>query len=289
MYKNEHHQNHHHTVQVARVQVWYLRQWVKENTTGTSCNRWNHHVCKWSICANSWGRNTTTISCCWWQPPQAQGAKVRISSSTSQSRMQQQHATPTTTTTELLRISTCTGGVHNAAIIATFIRAHNSNSFNALPLCKLQWLLHHALHQCADPEQFGGGGGWSCMLLLHPALTCAAADPDLCTLCLWWLSPAATYGGGVSPSAIGTYVYSTCTCGSFTYCNLRWCFSFTHWYRYQACTQATTYIFIYCMAGNFDGNLFWWISGFVSNPPIFRLPKLYSVMSSLLHNHSFRV
>ena len=68
-----------------------------------------------------------------------------------------------------------------------------------------------------------------------------------------------------------------------------WCFSFTHWYRYQACTQATTYIFIYCMAGNFDGNLFWWISGFVSNPPIFRLPKLYSVMSSLLHNHSFRV
>ena len=28
--------------------------------------------------------------------------------------------------------------------------------------------------------------------------------PDLCTLCLQWLSSAATYSGGVSPSAVGT-------------------------------------------------------------------------------------
>ena len=56
----------------------------------------------------------------------------------------------------------------------------------------------------ADPELVGGGGGWSCMLLLHPTLTCAAADPDLCALCLRWLSPAAIYSGGVSPSAVGT-------------------------------------------------------------------------------------
>ena len=49
------------------------------------------------------------------------------------------------------------------------------------------------------------------MLLLHPVPTCADAGPDLCTLhsdlytlCLRWLSPVATYGAGVSPSAVGT-------------------------------------------------------------------------------------
>ena len=34
----------------------------------------------------------------------------------------------------------------------------------------------------ADPELVGGGGGWSCMLLLHPVLTNPDAGPDLCTL-----------------------------------------------------------------------------------------------------------
>ena len=29
----------------------------------------------------------------------------------------------------------------------------------------------------------GGGGGCSCMLLLHPVPTSADAGPDLCTLC----------------------------------------------------------------------------------------------------------
>ena len=56
----------------------------------------------------------------------------------------------------------------------------------------------------ADPELVGGGGGWSCMLLLHPVPTCTDAGPDLCTLCLRWLSPATTYGGGGSPSNVGT-------------------------------------------------------------------------------------
>ena len=37
------------------------------------------------------------------------------------------------------------------------------------------------------------------------------------------------------------------------------------------------------------GNLFWQIGGFERNLPIFHLPKLHSVMSSLLHNHSFHV
>ena len=39
--------------------------------------------------------------------------------------MQQQPATPTTITTNQLRINTDAIGVHNAAIIATCVRAHN--------------------------------------------------------------------------------------------------------------------------------------------------------------------
>ena len=36
-------------------------------------------------------------------------------------------------------------------------------------------------------------------------------------------------------------------------------------------------------------NVFWQIDGFESNSPIFHSPKLHSVMSSSLHNHSFHV
>ena len=57
----------------------------------------------------------------------------------------------------------------------------------------------------------GGGGAWSCMLLLHPVLTCTDAGPDpcslhpdLCILCLQWSSLAATDGGSVSSSAVVT-------------------------------------------------------------------------------------
>ena len=99
----------------------------------------------------------------------------------------------------------------------------------------------HSTSARADPELVGGsGGGWSCMLLLHPAPTCADAGPDLCTLhpdlctlCLLWLSPAATYGGGVSPSAIGTntplahvVVSPIATCAGGVYPS-------THWRRYR--------------------------------------------------------
>ena len=34
------------------------------------------------------------------------------------------------------------------------------------------------------------------------------------------------------------------------------------------------------------GNLFWQIGSFESNPSIFYLPKLHTVMASLLRNHS---
>ena len=84
-----------------------------------------YHVCKWSICANSWGRNATIISCCWWQLPhtqgakdkvqgakdKVQGAKIRTSISASLRGMQQQHATPLITATDQIRISTDASGV----------------------------------------------------------------------------------------------------------------------------------------------------------------------------------
>ena len=115
----------HHTVQVAQAQVWCLHQW-KEKTPPAQIAMGKITMCASGDCANSRGRNSTTVSCCWWQPPQAQGAKVRVqgakvrsSISASRKGMQQQHATPTTTTTDQLRISTGAGGVHDAAIIAT--------------------------------------------------------------------------------------------------------------------------------------------------------------------------
>ena len=44
-------------------------------------------------------------------------------------------------------------------------------------------LIVHSTGAGADPELVGGGGGgWSCMLLLHPVLNCADTGPDLCTL-----------------------------------------------------------------------------------------------------------
>ena len=43
----------------------------------------------------------------------------------------------------------------------------------------------------------------------------------------------------------------------------------------------------YCIAGILVGTKFIWrIGSFESNPPIFCLPELHSVMSSLLHNHT---
>ena len=43
----------------------------------------------------------------------------------------------------------------------------------------------HSTTTSADPELVGGG--WSCMLLLHPAPTCTDAGSDLCTFSLQWL------------------------------------------------------------------------------------------------------
>ena len=57
----------------------------------------------------------------------------------------------------------------------------------------------HSTSARDDPELVGGsGGGWSCMLLLHPTPTCADAGPDLCTLtfapCTLTFAPCACCG-----------------------------------------------------------------------------------------------
>ena len=105
--------------------------------------------------------------------------------------------------------------------------------------CKTRDIFIRIPHSANCPS----GGGWSCMLLLHPTPTCTDAvpdlctlHPDLCTLCLQWLSLAATYGGGVSPSAVGTktplahvVVSSIATCAGGGLPS-------THWCRCQTCT-----------------------------------------------------
>ena len=90
----------------------------------------------------------------------------------------------------------------------------------------------HYIGVHADPELAGGGCGCSCMLLLHPAPTCADAGPDLCTLHpdLW-------------------HKHATCACGGFTHCKLHWWyFLFSHWHRYSTCTHG----------GSTLCNLRWW-------------------------------
>ena len=112
---------------------------------------------------------------------------------------------------------------------------------------------------------WAGGGGWSCMLLLHPVLTFAdpgpdlcTLRPDLCTLCLRWLSPAATSGGGVSPSDIGTKTplaptvvspIATCAGGVFPS---------THRRRYQPYTQATCTVWWWFFGGGCRCMCMWW-------------------------------
>ena len=88
-------------------------------------------------------------------------------------------------------------------------------------LRKLQWLVHHALYQRILSLLVV----WQLEYCI-PLWLCADAGPDLCTLhpdlctlCLQWVSPTAHYGGGVSPSVHIRH--------GFTNCSLRWCcFSF---------------------------------------------------------------
>ena len=115
-----------------------------------------YHVCKWSICANSWSRNATIVSCCWWQllhtqsaKDRVQGAKVRTSTSASLRGMQQQHATPPTTATDQIRISTGASGV--LVRCSNHCNLRKGTHFQFLPCPAVMQVAmvapHRALHQ----------------------------------------------------------------------------------------------------------------------------------------------
>ena len=87
------------------------------------------HVCKLSLCTNGWGRKNTTISA-----PSDNHCKHKVFAPCACSGCQDQHQRKS----ELDAATTCNSnylhhwpGVHNAAIIATCVRAFNSNSFHA--------------------------------------------------------------------------------------------------------------------------------------------------------------
>ena len=77
---------------------------------------------------------------------------------------------------------------------------------------------------CWSYSVAGGGGGCSCMLLLHPVPTSADAGPDLCTLCPDLCTCTLTF----APCAYGVSLLSTgatiplAQVVIVTSCNLRW-------------------------------------------------------------------
>ena len=114
----------------------------------------------------------------------------------------------------------------------------------------------------------GGGGGCSCMLLLHPIPTSADAGSDLCTLhlhlwtlCLWcfpsfnWCKQSTCTGGGCQLQLALVVLFHSATSAdsplahvvaspSATYAG--GAFSFSHWRKYCTCTRVTcTVCYIY--------------------------------------------
>ena len=93
--------------------------------------------------------------------------------------------------------------------------------------CNLAMELHVVAASCSNLRWW-----WSWFLHFHP---------DLCTLCLWWLSPAVTYGGSVSSSAVGTntplahvVVSPSATCAGGV-------FPSYHWRRYRTYTCGSVF------------------------------------------------
>ena len=93
----------------------------------------------------------------------------------------------------------------------------------------------------ADPEPVSSGGGWSCMLLLHPVSTCPDASPDLCTLhpdlytlCLRRLPPTATYVVVFLPRLLAQRLHLLHPLQLATVV-----FPSTSWSRYQTYSRAT--------------------------------------------------
>ena len=113
--------------------------------------------------------------------------------------------TSTATTTTTKKPPPCNGSSLSVSSVSapvggrknTTLRAEHGRNYRIVcPYASCNdCCIMHSTSAGADPELVGGGGGWSCMLLLHPVPTCADAGPDLCTLhpdlctmCLRWQS-----------------------------------------------------------------------------------------------------
>ena len=102
-------------------EVEYLQKWLYEKALPAQVAIGETTVRKWSVCVNG------------------QGARCK-GQDQYQHKLEWDAATTCSSSheaTNQLRISTGTVGVHNAAIIATCVRAHNFLP-KALPICKLQ-------------------------------------------------------------------------------------------------------------------------------------------------------
>ena len=164
--------NHHHTVQVARVQVEYLRQWLEEKTPPAQVATGDdHHMCKWSICASCWKKKhhqrklqqvlTTTCASGVFAPVdggkhhqrkvQRSGpASGQIGAGCSNSSRNDNHHT-----TDQIRTSTGAVGVPDAAINATCVRAHHITS-TCPNACCIDCCIRHSNGTRAGPDLVGG-------------------------------------------------------------------------------------------------------------------------------------
>ena len=138
--------NHHHTVQVARVQVQYLRQWLKEKTPPAQVATGDdHYMCKWSICASCWKEKH------YQRKVQRSGpASGQIGVGCSNSSCNDNHHT-----TDQIWTSTGAVGVPDAAINATCVRAHHITSTCPHASC-IDCCIRHSNGTRAGPDLVGG-------------------------------------------------------------------------------------------------------------------------------------
>ena len=115
--------------------------------------------------------------------------------------------------------------MHYAAIIAICVRARIKgrawkHDYNCVPLCKLEWLLHCALHQC---RCWSWAGWWWWWLELHVV---AASLSDLRWCWSWPLH--------LAPWPLHFVLAVVVTCSNLMW----WCFCLSRWHKDSPCTHS---------------------------------------------------
>ena len=136
-----------------------------------------------------------------------QRSGASISASRYGMQQQLQHATTTTTTTDHADMTNTARCSNHCNLREAGPTTHRTN----LALTQVAVIAASCCvgHIC----MVGGGGGCSCMLLLHPVPTSADAGPDLCTLCP-----------------------DLCTLHPDLWTLCLWCFPSFNWFKYSTCT-----------------------------------------------------